>query len=152
MSAWNLSNCTFVGNSPKIRRKATSRKSAFSANSSIEYPRYLKIPFSPSKNVMALSQEPVFLYPGSSVMTLSVVALKLLISMATSFSVPIINGKSYFLPCISIVALSDIWIYKFYLSFYLMDVTKLQNISRYIKQLNKHFNNLFIFKNYTKHW
>ena len=42
----------------------TSKKSALSANSSMEYPLYLKIPFSPSKNVISLLQEPVFLKPG----------------------------------------------------------------------------------------
>ena len=61
MSLSNLVSCSLVGSSPKIKRYAVSKKSAFSARSSIEYPLYLKIPFSPSKNVIALSQEPVFL-------------------------------------------------------------------------------------------
>src|SRR5690606_1839430 len=61
ISAGNFSSSLLLGNSPQIRRRATSRKSALSASSSIEYPRYLKIPLSPSKNVMALRQDPVFL-------------------------------------------------------------------------------------------
>ncbi len=69
-----------------MRRKATSKKSAFSAKSSIEYPLYLNIPFSPSRNVIALWQAPVFLYPGSIVITPLVTSLKVLISIATSFS------------------------------------------------------------------
>ena len=55
----------------------------------MEYPLYLKIPFSPSKNVIALSQLPVFLYPGSMVIIPPVELRKVLISMATSFSVPL---------------------------------------------------------------
>ena len=74
----------------------TSKKSALSANSSMEYPLYLKIPFSPSKNVISLLQEPVFLKPGSIVVTPPVTDLRVLISIATSFSEPIKVGNSYF--------------------------------------------------------
>ena len=60
------------------------------------------------KNVMALEQDPVFLYPGSRVIS-PVEALRDLISTASSSSVPFTMGNSYFFPSNSSMAISDIF-------------------------------------------
>ena len=53
------------GSSPQRTRYATSRKEHFSASTSMGYPRYSKMPTSPSMNEMVEVQVMVFIYPGS---------------------------------------------------------------------------------------
>ena len=63
MSFSNFVNSLFDGRFPKTTKYEDSKKVAFSARLSIEWPLYLNIPFSPSKYVIALLHEPVFLNP-----------------------------------------------------------------------------------------
>ncbi|GFZ91655.1 hypothetical protein GCM10011531_24200 [Aquaticitalea lipolytica] len=67
--------------------------------------------------------------------------------MATSFSVPTINGNSYFFPSISKVAVFDILYCKFLFKMVeIINNAKLRNISRLIKHVYKGFNNSIIYK------
>ena len=54
-----------VGSSPRSSRYATSRNVACSASCSIGYPRYHRMPLSPSMYVIALRVEAVFMKAGS---------------------------------------------------------------------------------------
>ncbi|MNT82107.1 hypothetical protein D3C72_2217890 [compost metagenome] len=71
------------------------------------------MPFSPSKKVILLFVEPVFLKPVSKV-TKPVRSLNFEISMAFSSSVPVITGNSIVLPSTLISAISDILLYCVY--------------------------------------
>ena len=68
---WNVTSftqsvcCCLVGSSPLRTRYAVSRYVVFSASSAIGYPRYSRMPLSPSMNVILLLHEAVFMNAGS---------------------------------------------------------------------------------------
>src|SRR6266853_1309606 len=76
-----------------MSRYAVSLKVLFSPISSMGIPRYLRMPLSPSRKVMALSVEAVFMKAGSSV-TRPVFARRLEMSMPRSLSVPSTTSSS----------------------------------------------------------
>ncbi len=72
--------------------------------------------------MILLSQEPVFLKPGSIVITPFVADLSVFTSIATSFSDPLTTGNSYILPSISNFAKSDIFIQFILMYYYLFSL------------------------------
>src|SRR5882672_1725139 len=76
-----------------MSRYAVSLKVLFSPISSMGIPRYLRIPLSPSRKVMALMVEAVFMKAGSSV-TRPVFARRLEMSTPFSSSVPSTTSRS----------------------------------------------------------
>ena len=58
-------SCFLLGSSPYRIRNAVSRYVLLSASCSIGYPRYIRMPLSPSMKVILLLQAAVFMKAGS---------------------------------------------------------------------------------------
>ena len=87
-----------VGSSPFRRSHATSRNVDFSASCSIGYPRYSRIPLSPSMNVIADLHDAVFVKAGSYVIRPKSFSSDLILRRSSARTVPSSIGSSYVFP------------------------------------------------------
>src|SRR6185436_5915168 len=105
----HISYSDLVGSSPHKRRYAVSRKLLFSASCSIGYPRYLRIPLSPSMYVMVLLQAAVLRSAGSYVIMPKSSGCTLICRRSIARMVSCAIGISYCFPVRLSVTVREFW-------------------------------------------